>query len=60
MSSHRMLPPGCTIGEMSNDHDARDVGDANPSAERVKATLNQVATALRQFWEGYLQSPSSG
>lgn len=60
MSSHRMLPPGCTIGEMSNNHDARDVGDANLLAERVKATLNQVATALRQFWKGYLQSPSSG
>lgn len=43
---------------MSNDHDALYVGGVNLFAGRIKATLNQVATAVRQFWEGYLQSPS--
>lgn len=42
---------------MSNDHDAHDVSGVNPLAERVKANVIQMATVVRQLWEGYLQSP---
>ncbi len=43
--------------DMSNDHDAHDVSGVNPLAERVKANVIQMATVVRQLWEGYLQSP---
>lgn len=43
---------------MSNDHEQQYAGGISLFAERVKATLNRVTTAVRQFWEGYLQSPS--
>lgn len=43
---------------MSNDHDVRATG-ASPFPGRIKANVIQMATAVRQFWEGYLQSPNS-
>lgn len=37
--------------------EADDVSGVNPFAERVKANVIQMATVVRQLWEGYLQSP---
>lgn len=42
---------------MSNESDGRALSDVNPFAGRVKANVREVMTAVRQFWEGYLQSP---
>jgi len=43
---------------MSNDLDKDYVGGVSRFAEKVKVIVNQVATAVRQFWEGYLLSPN--
>lgn len=42
---------------MSNGHEAPAAG-VHLLAERLKATLIEVATAVRQFWEGCLRSPT--
>lgn len=43
---------------MSNHHSARSADEINLFARRIKAMLNDLATAVRQFWQGYLLSPS--
>lgn len=43
---------------MSNNRDAYDVSGVNPFAKRVKANVIQMASVVRQFWEGYLLSPT--
>jgi hypothetical protein len=43
---------------MSNHHDGHNVGEVNLFAARARVTLNEGWTAVRQFWKGYLLSPT--